>query len=240
MSAEAYLPAGKQSIAALRAAAEHCEGCDLYEQATQTVFGEGKASDALPSCSSGSNQATSRIGQVIRLSVRPGNCSMKRWRPSGSTVVSIYVTNAVKHFKWEQRGKLRLHKKPSVEKWRTAGHGYWRKSLRSGRKYCSVSGSTAARSRPRTFIPGHEAEGRGAERARWATDRRDGAPRIDRPHPMMARSGVKPSTALSMIFAVLLASSAHSETIRRNPLADWIDSCQDATSRRSADANEEK
>ena len=43
VSAEAYLPSGRQSVAALRAAAEHCEGCDLYERATQTVFGEGRA-----------------------------------------------------------------------------------------------------------------------------------------------------------------------------------------------------
>lgn len=42
MSAEAYLPAGKQSLVALRDAAKRREGCGLYERATQTVFGEGR------------------------------------------------------------------------------------------------------------------------------------------------------------------------------------------------------
>lgn len=113
MSAEDYVPAGKQSVAVLRAAAEHCEGCDLYERATQTVFGEGKA----------------QTPHLMLVGEQPGDVEDRTGHPFvgpagklldealvavGLDRQTIYVTNAVKHFKWEPRGKLRLHKNPSA------------------------------------------------------------------------------------------------------------------------------
>jgi uracil-DNA glycosylase family protein len=113
VSAEGYLPAGKQSIAALRAAAEHCEGCDLHEHATQTVFGEGRA----------------RTPHLMLVGEQPGDMEDRTGHPFvgpagkllndaleavGIDRRMVYVTNAVKHFKWEPKGNLRLHKNPSA------------------------------------------------------------------------------------------------------------------------------
>ena len=153
-----------------------------------------EAFGALSSCSWGNNQATSKIGQGTPLSDRPGNCSIKRSTRVGIDRRSIYVTNAVKHFKWEERGKLRLHKNPSVR--RSGGLP----AMAAGGNRCrsaensALSGSDSGPLSPRAFIPGHEAEGRGAESARWATDCRDGAPCINRPHPRWQRteSGLRP------------------------------------------------
>jgi DNA polymerase len=113
VSAEAYLPAGRQSIAALRAAAEHCEGCDLYERATQTVFGEGKiGTPLLMLVGEQPGDVEDRAGHPF---VGPaGKLLNEALDAVGLDRRSIYMTNAVKHFKWEPRGKLRLHKNPSA------------------------------------------------------------------------------------------------------------------------------
>jgi uracil-DNA glycosylase len=109
-SAEPFLPA-RMNLKALREAAEHCEGCDLYKNATQTVFGEGP-----------------RRASMILLGEVPGDEEDKQGKPFvgpagrlldgaldeiGLSRDEVYVTNAVKHFRWEPRGKRRLHKKPS-------------------------------------------------------------------------------------------------------------------------------
>jgi len=113
MSAEEYLPARRDSIAALRSAAEHCEGCDLYKKATQTVFGQGK----------------SRNPDIMLVGEQPGDVEDRTGVPfvgpagslldQGLEAVGLdrdlaYVTNVVKHFKWERQGKRRLHKNPSA------------------------------------------------------------------------------------------------------------------------------
>jgi uracil-DNA glycosylase family protein len=110
-SAEEFLPA-RMNLKALREAAEHCRGCDLYKSATQTVFGEGP-----------------RRASVILLGEVPGDEEDKQGRPfvgpagrlldealeeAGLARDEVYVTNAVKHFRWEPRGKRRLHKKPTA------------------------------------------------------------------------------------------------------------------------------
>jgi DNA polymerase len=113
MSAEAYLPAGRRSIAALRAAAVHCEGCDLHERATQTVFGEGTVGTPLLML------VGEQPGDVEDATGHPfvgpaGHLLNEALDVVGIDRRSTYVTNAVKHFKWESRGKLRLHKNPSA------------------------------------------------------------------------------------------------------------------------------
>ncbi len=111
MSAAEYLPK-KKTLPVLREAVQDCRGCDLYKNATQAVFGEGPAR-----------------ARIVFIGEQPGDEEDKRGRPfvgpagrlferaleeAGIDRKVVYVTNAVKHFKFEERGKRRLHKKPSA------------------------------------------------------------------------------------------------------------------------------
>jgi DNA polymerase len=110
-SAKEFLPP-QLSLSSLRSAAKRCQGCDLYKNATQTVFGEGP-----------------RRARMILLGEVPGDEEDKQGKPfvgpAGRLLDDsldeaaiprddVYVTNAVKHFRWEPRGKRRLHKKPTA------------------------------------------------------------------------------------------------------------------------------
>lgn len=101
----------KASLPELAAAASKCQACPLYAPATQTVFGEGAEGS-----------------EIMIVGEQPGNEEDLAGRPfvgpagrvlddalaaAGLDRKQIYVTNAVKHFKFEDRGKMRLHKKPS-------------------------------------------------------------------------------------------------------------------------------
>jgi uracil-DNA glycosylase family protein len=100
------------SLAALRRQAETCERCDLYKNATQTVFGEGptKAKVVLVGEQPGDREDIAGkpfVGSAGRL--------LDECLHEASIDRSLcYVTNAVKHFKFEQRGKRRLHSKPNA------------------------------------------------------------------------------------------------------------------------------
>ena len=100
------------SLKALRQEAAHCTRCDLYKRGTQTVFGEG-----------------ARHARVMFVGEQPGDQEDKQGRPfvgpagrlldqalvaAGIDRDEVYVTNAVKHFKWEPRGKRRIHQKPNA------------------------------------------------------------------------------------------------------------------------------
>lgn len=89
-----------------------CRNCDLWRNATQAVFGEG-----------------SRGARILLIGEQPGNEEDKQGRPfvgpagkimnrlldlAGIDRAKVYVTNVVKHFKWEPRGKRRIHKKPNA------------------------------------------------------------------------------------------------------------------------------
>jgi uracil-DNA glycosylase len=109
-SAETFLPA-RRSVGALRAAAENCRGCDLYKHATQTVFGEGRSDARLLFVGEQPGNDEDLAGQPF---VGPaGRLLDQALAAAGVERKSVYVTNVVKHFKWEPRGKRRLHKKPS-------------------------------------------------------------------------------------------------------------------------------
>jgi uracil-DNA glycosylase len=101
----------RPTLPKLQIASQSCTGCDLYKNATQTVFGEG------------SNHA-----RVLFIGEQPGDKEDVEGRPfvgpagklldkaleaAGIDRTEVYVTNAVKHFKWEARGKRRIHKKPN-------------------------------------------------------------------------------------------------------------------------------
>jgi DNA polymerase len=110
-SARDFFPERK-SLKAFREAAADCQGCDLWERGTQTVFGEG-----------------ARRAEVVFVGEQPGNEEDLSGKPfvgpagrllddalvaAGIDRSQTYVTNIVKHFKWEPRGKRRIHKKPNA------------------------------------------------------------------------------------------------------------------------------
>jgi DNA polymerase len=92
-------------------AARKCEGCDLYKTATQTVFGEGKPGARLFLVGEQPGDYEDREGRPF---VGPAGRILDRaLEDAGIDRAEVYVTNAVKHFRFEERGKRRLHKKPS-------------------------------------------------------------------------------------------------------------------------------
>lgn len=105
-----FLPRGR-SLAALKKAAASCQGCLLYQRATQTVFGEGAGHARLVMIGEqpgdqedlAGRPFIGPAGRLLDAVLREVNIDRSR----------VYVTNAVKHFKWTERGKRRLHAKPS-------------------------------------------------------------------------------------------------------------------------------
>lgn len=109
-SAAEFFPSRK-SLKAFRDAAADCKACDLWKRGTQTVFGEGP-----------------RRAEVLFVGEQPGNEEDLSGHPfvgpagrlfndalakAGIDRAQTYITNIVKHFKWEPRGKRRIHKKPN-------------------------------------------------------------------------------------------------------------------------------
>jgi DNA polymerase len=104
-----FLPA-KRSLPAARDAAKACRGCGLYRKATQTVFGEGSARAGIMLVGETPGDREDVVGRPF---VGPAGQLLDRaLAAAGIARAAVYVTNAVKHFKWEARGKRRLHKRP--------------------------------------------------------------------------------------------------------------------------------
>ena len=111
MTAADYLPSSR-SLKALARAAQDCRGCDLYKNATQTVFGQGKARAEVMLVGEVPGDREDMEGLPF---VGPaGRLLDEALDEAGITRKNAYITNAVKHFKWEPRGKRRLHKKPGA------------------------------------------------------------------------------------------------------------------------------
>jgi uracil-DNA glycosylase len=100
-----------ESLNDLRARAQHCQACELWKTGTQTVFGQG-----------------AEHPKIMFVGEQPGDQEDLQGRPfvgpagklldnalekAGIAREKTYITNAVKHFKWERRGKRRIHKKPN-------------------------------------------------------------------------------------------------------------------------------
>ena len=111
MTAADFIPE-RRTLTALREAAANCRGCSLYRNATQTVFGEGP-----------------RSAEVVMVGEQPGDQEDRRGKPfvgpagrvlgealeeAGIDRGDVYITNVVKHFKFQTRGKRRIHKRPSM------------------------------------------------------------------------------------------------------------------------------
>jgi uracil-DNA glycosylase len=96
----------------LRAAAGRCIGCELYAPATQTVFGSGPSSAWLMFVGEQPGDREDLAGEPF---VGPAGKLLDRaLQQAGITRDETYVTNAVKHFRFEQRGSRRIHKTPAV------------------------------------------------------------------------------------------------------------------------------
>jgi DNA polymerase len=101
-----------RSLSALRAEAADCRRCPLYRNATQTVFGEGPAKASLMFVGEQPGDQEDLAGRPF---VGPaGRLFDKALAEAGIDRRQVYVTNGVKHFKNEPRGKRRLHKKPNT------------------------------------------------------------------------------------------------------------------------------
>ena len=109
-SAAAYVPE-RPTLPRLREAAAGCKGCHLWERGTQTVFGEGAASSTVMLVGEQPGDQEDLAGRPF---VGPaGRLLDEALEEAGIDRRAAYVTNVVKHFKWEPRGKRRIHAKPS-------------------------------------------------------------------------------------------------------------------------------
>ncbi|TMD47220.1 MAG: UdgX family uracil-DNA binding protein [Chloroflexi bacterium] len=96
----------------LRAAAASCRACDLYKSATQTVFGEGAEHARVMFVGEQPGDREDREGKPF---VGPaGRVLDDALEAAGIDRSQVYITNAVKHFKWKPQGKRRLHQKPNA------------------------------------------------------------------------------------------------------------------------------
>src|SRR6266481_2581500 len=109
--AKSARPPDSSSLSTIRAAANRCTACHLYKNATQTVFGEGPKTARLMLVGEQPGDYEDVAGKPF---VGPAGKIMDRaLEEAGIDRKEVYVTNAVKHFKWEPRGKRRIHKKPN-------------------------------------------------------------------------------------------------------------------------------
>jgi DNA polymerase len=120
MTARYPEPENTRSLRSVAAAAQRCRACDLWKRGTQTVFGEG-----------------SRRAKTMLVGEQPGDQEDKAGKPfvgpagrildaalaaAGIDRADVYLTNAVKHFKWRPKGKRRIHEKPNATEIRACRH----------------------------------------------------------------------------------------------------------------------
>ena len=106
-----FLPAAR-TLEALREAARSCHGCDLWQRATQTVFGEGPEGARMMLVGEVPGDREDREGRPF---VGPAGRELDRaFEAVGISRADVYLTNAVKHFRFEERGKRRIHQRPDA------------------------------------------------------------------------------------------------------------------------------
>src|SRR6266699_3287632 len=106
-------PPDTSSWTAVREASRNCTACHLYKRATQTVFGEGPKGAPMLLVGEQPGDYEDVAGKPF---VGPAGKIMDRaLEEAGINRSQVYVTNVVKHFKWEPRGKRRIHKKPNAQ-----------------------------------------------------------------------------------------------------------------------------
>jgi uracil-DNA glycosylase len=140
--ASEFLPP-RLSQKALREAAAGCRGCELYEDATQTVFGEGPRAARMMLVGETPGDREDREGHPF---VGPAGRELdKALERVGIDRSEVYVTNAVKHFRFQERGKRRIHQRPDARHVR-ACHPWLESELRLMRpEGLVVMGAVAAK-----------------------------------------------------------------------------------------------
>jgi uracil-DNA glycosylase family protein len=102
----------RPTLPRVRAVAAGCKACDLYKRGTQTVFGEGPSRATIMMVGEQPGDAEDLAGHPF---VGPAGRVLDRaLEEAGIDRRAVYVTNVVKHFKWEPRGKRRIHAKPNA------------------------------------------------------------------------------------------------------------------------------
>jgi DNA polymerase len=102
----------RRTLKSLREEAAECKACDLWRRGTQTVFGEGKQTSTVMFVGEQPGDKEDLSGRPF---VGPAGALLDRaLEEAGIDRTKVYVTNVVKHFKWEPRGKRRIHKKPNA------------------------------------------------------------------------------------------------------------------------------
>ena len=130
------------SLAALREEAAHCRACDLWKGATQIVFGEGTSHAQLMLVGEQPGDKEDLAGHPF---VGPAGQMLDRaLEQAGIDRKTAYVTNAVKHFKFFQRGKIRLHQKPTTPEIRACRPWYERELALLRPELVVALGATAA------------------------------------------------------------------------------------------------
>ena len=130
------------SLASLRDEAANCRACPLWEDATQTVFGEGPAHARMMLVGEQPGDKEDLTGHPF---VGPAGAMLDRaLREAGIDRKTTYFTNAVKHFKYQRRGKIRLHQKPSTPEIRACRQWYERELAALKPDLVVAMGATAA------------------------------------------------------------------------------------------------
>ena len=102
----------RKTLKSLREEAADCRACDLWRRGTQTVFGEGKQTSTVMFIGEQPGDKEDLSGRPF---VGPAGALLDRaLEEAGIDRTKVYVTNVVKHFNWEPRGKRRIHKKPNA------------------------------------------------------------------------------------------------------------------------------
>jgi uracil-DNA glycosylase len=158
----------RASLTKLRHEAEHCTACPLYKHATQTVFGEGPASARFVLVGEQPGDQEDIAGKPF---VGPAGQILDRaLDDAGIARKTVYVTNAVKHFKFAARGKRRIHSRPNASEIRICSHTWLARELDTiGPEFVVAMGATAAQALTGKGVTITKLRGRELE---WADGRR--------------------------------------------------------------------
>jgi uracil-DNA glycosylase len=146
------------TLTTLRDEASHCRACPLWHDATQTVFGEGPPSASIMLVGEQPGDKEDIAGKPF---VGPAGQMLDRaLREAGIDRPSVYVTNAVKHFKFIPRGKFRLHQKPNTPEIKACRQWYERELEAIKPALVVAMGATAAQSVFGKITPINKSRGR--------------------------------------------------------------------------------
>jgi len=150
--------ASADDLEMLREEASHCRACPLWKDATQTVFGEGPRQARIMLVGEQPGDKEDLAGKPF---VGPAGQMLDRaLEEAGIDRTKVYVTNAVKHFKFLARGKIRLHQKPSTPEIKACRQWYERELAATKPDLVVALGATAAQSVFGKITPINKSRGR--------------------------------------------------------------------------------